>query len=148
MKQIRPNENDLRNQQDQEAVNNRVPLLRDYITGYLVWAAAFFLPGLHHFYLGNTWRGVKYLCTGNEVVAGWVLDLFELHVLIQKSVQEKGHVLGLLYCRCCATNPCCCCLWPCCPKPVVDVARNNGNVYDEDDADLDQPVVTHQPGSP
>jgi hypothetical protein len=130
LKQIRPNTNDLRNQQDQEEVNNRKPLMRDYVTGYLVWAAALFLPGLHHFYLGNTWRGVKYFCTGNEVLAGWILDLFEMHVLIQKSVQEKGHVLGLCYCHCCASNPCCCCFWPCCPKPKR-IQDNNGNRYDD-----------------
>jgi hypothetical protein len=125
----------MRNQQDQEEVNKRVPLMRDYITGYLVWAAAFFLPGLHHFYLGNFWRGMKYLCTGNEVEAGWLLDLFEMHVLIQKSVQEKGHVLGVCYCNSCATNPCCCCCWPLCPKPTVTI-QNNGNIYD-DTNDLD-----------
>ena len=142
LKQIRPNANDLRNQQDQEAINNRTPLFRDYLTGYLVWAAALFLPGLHHFYLGNTWRGVKYLCTGNEVVAGWILDLFELHVLIQKSVQEKGHVLGPCYCSCCSMNPCCCCCWKCCPSPPHHHnANNNGNHYDDADTDLEEGKV-------
>jgi hypothetical protein len=130
----------MRNQQDQEAVNHRVPYPRDYITGYFVWFAALLIPGLHHFYLGNTRRGVKYLLTFNEVYAGWLLDLFELHVLIQKSVQEKGHVLGCCYCKCCLYNPCCCCCRPCCPKPVVTI-DNNGNVYDADDMELDTNMV-------
>jgi TM2 domain-containing membrane protein YozV len=126
----------MKNQQDQEAIDNRIPYPRDYITGYLVWFAALVIPGLHHFYLGNTRRGVKYLCTFNEVYAGWILDLFELHILIQKSVQEKGHVLGLCYCKCCLANPCFCCFWPFCPKPVVSI-ENNGNIYDTAAAEVD-----------
>ncbi len=43
---------------------------------------------------GNTNRGLKYFFTGNEALAGWLLDLFELHVLIQQSVQEHGHTNG------------------------------------------------------
>lgn len=45
-------------------------------------------------------RGYKYLFTGNEVIAGWLLDLFELHVLIQQSVQQYGHTTG-----CCKLCP-------------------------------------------
>lgn len=113
LKQIRPNENDARNQEDQQSIQNRVPLFRDYVMGYTMWALAGFFPGLHHFYLGNFWRGMKYLFTGNEVYAGWVLDLLEMHILIQKSVQEYGNVAGMCYCQCCVTNAtfraCCCC---------------------------------------
>lgn len=116
LKQIRPNDQDIRNLKDQESIDHRVPLFRDYVTGYAVWAISVFFPGLHHFYLGNTWRGVKYLCTGNEVMAGWFLDLFEMHVLIQKSVQEYGHVRHMCCCNCvldncsrCCQTCCCCC---------------------------------------
>ena len=132
LKQIRPNDQDIRNQQDQQLINERIPLPRDYITGYLIWFLALFLPGLHHFYFGNFWRGMKYLCTGNEVLAGWILDLFELHILIQKSVQENGHVLGVCYCKCCATNPCCCCHGNCCPKPVIDIEGDAGMMITSD----------------
>lgn len=107
MKQIRPNENDVLNQVDQQSIQNRVPLFRDYFMGYSMWALALVCPGLHHFYLGNFWRGMKYLGTLNEVFAGWVLDLFEMHILIQKSVQEHGHVRGICYCQCCARSCCC-----------------------------------------
>lgn len=109
LKQIRPNDNDVRNLKDQESFDHRVPTFRDYVTGYAVWACALCLPGLHHFYLGNTMRGVKYLCTGNEVLAGWFLDLFEMHVLIQKSVQEYGHIRNMCICNCCVDSCCCCC---------------------------------------
>jgi TM2 domain-containing membrane protein YozV len=60
-----------------------------------MWGCAAVIPGLHHFYLGNTNRGFKYLFTANEAYAGWLLDLFEMHVLIQASVQEHGHTNGL-----------------------------------------------------
>ncbi|RYG68673.1 hypothetical protein EON64_04655 [archaeon] len=106
LKQIRVNQNDMAKLADQKEMDRRVPLFRDYLNAYLVWACAFFFPGLHHFYLGNFWRGVKYFCTGNEVVAGWLLDLFDMHVLVQKSVQEYGHTKGI--CTCCFCLNCCC----------------------------------------
>jgi ABC-type multidrug transport system ATPase subunit len=98
LKQIRPSNADQQALDDQHRVE-KVPTVRDYTMIYLVWLLAAVIPGLHHFYLGNTWRGVKYLLTFNEVFAGWVLDFFELHVLVQKSVEEYGH----------STGPCCCC---------------------------------------
>ena len=108
LKQIRPNDTDKMADNDQKS--RRVPTYRDYAVGYMVWLLAGVVPGLHHFYLGNTWRGVKYLLTFNEVFAGWFLDFFEMHVLVQKSVEEYGHTTG----------PCCCC--SCCKKaaPRVD----------------------------
>jgi hypothetical protein len=123
LKQIRPNENDVKNQEDQKAISDRVPYFRDYLTGYLVFLLAAFLPGLHHFYLGNFWRGMKYLFTANEVYAGWLLDLLEMHILIQKSVQEYGHVHGVCYCQACETNSfvrCCCCCR--CQQPAASNA--------------------------
>lgn len=114
LKQIRPSNADARNQEDQQAMQSRVPQAKDYITGYCVWLLAGLLPGLHHFYLGNFWRGMKYLFTGNEVVAGWALDLFEMHVLIQQSVQQKGNIPGAFFCNCCYT---CCCCFRCCHPP-------------------------------
>lgn len=114
LKQIRPNERDIERDEEQtERTRARKATFSDYVYGYLAWFLAFFLPGFHHFYLGNFWRGVKYLCTGNEVLAGWILDLFEMHVLIQKSVEEHGHTQG---CRslCPCLYYCCCCCWCCC----------------------------------
>jgi len=130
LKQIRPHANDLKNQEDQESIQNRVPLFRDYVMGYSMWLLAGFIPGLHHFYLGNFWRGMKYLFTGNEVYAGWALDLLDMHILIQKSVQEYGHVAGLCYCQCCVTNACfraCCCCGCCGRRGRAPTATTEGN---------------------
>lgn len=126
LKQIRVNQSDMVKLADQQEMDSRVPNFSDYFNAYLVWAVAGFFPGLHHFYLGNFWRGVKYFCTGNEVVAGWLLDLFDLHVLVQKSVQEFGHTRGLCTCCCCFTcSSCCgCCKCCCCCCPT---SKNEAN---------------------
>ena len=135
-KQIRPTAHDAINQLDQESINARVPLPRDYITAYFIWMLAFFIPGLHHFYLGNFWRGMKYLFTLNEVCAGWVLDLFELHVLVQKSVQEKGHIEACCWCQCCSVFWYVLCFCGCCglcKKSTKNPSSvdNNDNTNDE-----------------
>jgi hypothetical protein len=106
LKQIRVNESDMAKLADQKDMDSRVPEFRDYFNAYLVWGLAFFIPGLHHFYLGNTWRGLKYLFTLNEAYAGWLLDLLDLHVLVQKSVQEHGHTDGVCTCcfKCCRSK--------------------------------------------
>lgn len=89
-------------------VEGRTPRFNDYVTGYVVWALSFFFPGLHHYYLGNFWRGVKYTLSVNELFVGWALDLFEMHVLIQKSVQQYGHQRRPIVCNCCLDHlPCC-----------------------------------------
>ena len=134
LKQIRPNENDLRSQKDEDDINNRRPLPRDYVNGYMMWLLSFFFPGLHQFYLGNFWRGVLYLFTLNLFFAGWILDLFEMHILIQKSVQEYGHAPGVCYCNCCFRNPFCC-FCCCCPKAVVDVDKRGKHISAQDDLD-------------
>lgn len=90
--------------EDQRETEPRVPQCSDYMMAYICWVLAFFIPGLHHFYLGNFWRGVKYLLTINELFVGWVLDVFELHVLVKKSVEEYG---SRPCCYCCCN--CCCC---------------------------------------
>lgn len=102
LKQIRPNESNIH----QDAMKNnahhieiKTPRFTDYFFGYLCWLLAFFLPGLHHFYLGNYWRGLKYLLTINEFFVGWFLDLFELHILIKKSVEIYGNQSC---CGCCS----------------------------------------------
>ena len=96
-----------------------VPNKDDYIYGYIALFIALIIPGFHHFYLGNTSRGFKYLFTWNEVYAGWVLDLLEMRVLIKKSVETYGHTNGVssLFpcCRCC----CCCCCCRNATKPMV-----------------------------
>ena len=103
LKQIRPNSRDLRNQEDQRAIEERVPRCLDYFLGYLMWLGALALPGLHHFYLGNFWRGLAYLVTLNQLYTGWLLDLCEVHVLVQQSVQEYGNT-GLCCCYCSERN--------------------------------------------
>lgn len=128
MKQIRPNQNDVRNLKDQETFDHRVPTFRDYFTGYMFWFFALLIPGLHHFYLGNTWRGVKYLFTLNEVMAGWFLDLFEMHVLIQKSVQEYGHIRHICCTNCMLDNCCYCC---CCASDRNTPQSRFGSVAEE-----------------
>jgi ABC-type multidrug transport system ATPase subunit len=108
LKKIRPNEKDVLS--DPSALmNHKVPLFRDYATGYLMWFLALGFPGLHHFYLGNYGLGLTYLLTGNEIVAGWVLDFFEMHVLVQKSVQEHGNLRRIFCCNCCLDNATCLC---------------------------------------
>eukprot|EP01039_Chlorochromonas_danica_P002043 gene2043-2228_t len=101
LKQIRVNESDMAKLADQENLDKRIPMLQDYAIAYFIWFIALIIPGLHHFYLGNYWRGLKYLLTLNELEAGWLLDLFDMHVLVQKSVQERGHAR----CCCCAAHP-------------------------------------------
>ena len=82
----------------------KVPHRCDYINGYLIWLLAGVIPGLHQFYLGDTWRGLKYFFTLNEFVVGWLLDLFEMHVLVQKRVQQYGNAKG---CCCLSCLSCC-----------------------------------------
>lgn len=112
LKQIRPTAVDAvaphRRDPQQSDVEGRTPRFNDYVTGYVVWALSFFFPGLHHYYLGNFWRGVKYTLSVNEMFVGWALDLFEMHVLIQKSVQQYGHQRRPIVCNCCLDHlPCC-----------------------------------------
>lgn len=99
LKQIRPTNAESTLADQQRIGGPRVPTFQDYFLGYLIWLLAFFLPGLHHFYLGNTARGFKYLFTINEFLVGWVLDLFELHMLIRKSVDEFGNARCCAWCR-------------------------------------------------
>ena len=44
-----------------------------------------------------------------------MLDLLDMHVLIQKSVQEHGNIASCCWCSGCKllTNICCCCLLCC-----------------------------------
>lgn len=106
LKQIRPNENDVTLLAEQHKTESRVPRASDYFNAYLCWLLAFFIPGLHHFYLGNFWRGLKYLLTINEFFVGWLLDIFELHILVKKSVEEYGSqpICSCCRCFCCKAN--------------------------------------------
>jgi len=105
LKQIRPSEKDAVLLEDQRKTEARVPQWADYLMAYLCWLLAFFVPGLHHFYLGNFWRGIKYLFTINELFVGWFLDIFELHVLVKKSVEEYGNRSCCYCCSCCCSSP-------------------------------------------
>jgi TM2 domain-containing membrane protein YozV len=118
LKQIRPNDHDNQNNADLRNTQ-RVPTSYDMWFGYLMWLLALFLPGLHHFYLGNTNRGIKYLLTANEAEVGWFLDLFEMHVLIQASVQEYGHTGGC---------------FKCCPAEEVEGSSSSSAVEDAEKA--------------
>jgi TM2 domain-containing membrane protein YozV len=101
LKQIRPTNAESTLAEQQRIGGVRLPTCLDYFLGYLIWILALFLPGLHHFYLGNTARGFKYLFTINEFLVGWFLDLFELHMLIRKSVDEFGNAKC---CGCCRND--------------------------------------------
>jgi hypothetical protein len=105
---------------EQKATEARVPRWSDYLMAYLIFILAFFVPGLHHFYLGNFWRGIKYLFTINEFFVGWFLDIFELHILVKKSVEEHG---SQPCCYPCRRNICCCC----CPPPKKIEQSNNSD---------------------
>jgi ABC-type sulfate/molybdate transport systems ATPase subunit len=105
LKQIRPNEKDAMLLAEQKETESRIPQFSDYAMAYTCWLLAFFIPGLHHFYLGNFWRGIKYLFTLNELFVGWALDIFELHILVKKSVEEHG---SRTCCYCCKSCCCCC----------------------------------------
>ncbi len=94
------------------------PSFLDYFLGFISFFFALLIPGLHHFVLGNTARGCLYLFTFNELYMGWFLDLFEIHLLVKKSVQEYGHLNCWLCscffnmftcCRCCMCRRMCCC---------------------------------------
>ena len=113
LKQIRPKESDMALMAKQKSADSRVPLRREYISAYLCWFFAFFIPGLHHFYFKNYKRGFLYLFTLNEFFFGWFLDLFELHILLQKSVIEHGNSAC-----CCGHCECCCACCVCCHLPV------------------------------
>ena len=93
------------------------PSILDYFLGFLSFVFALMIPGLHHFVLGNTGRGLLYLFTFNELYLGWFLDMFEIHLLIKKSVQEYGHLHCWFcscmfnvatFCRCCICRKLCC----------------------------------------
>lgn len=45
--------------------------------------------GLHHFYLGNTLKGIVYLFTVGLFSIGWIIDAFKLLFLIIKDNSEK-----------------------------------------------------------
>lgn len=42
---------------------------------YVLWFPGGLL-GFHHFYLGNTWIGILYLCTLGIIGIGWIVDAF------------------------------------------------------------------------
>ena len=129
LKQIRPNDSDEVNAEDR--VTFLKPHIGDYIVGYLALILAVILPGFHQIVLRNYWRGAKYFFSWNEVMCGWILDVFEMHVLIQRSVQEFGHLNLCQLCVCCCGSLCgfccrfcrqcwfylCCCCC-CCTPPA------------------------------
>ena len=103
LKQIRPSGDDEVKITTITSNVGKEPRTLDYINGYMVWLLALFIPGLHQFYLGDTARGFKYFFTVNEVFVGWMLDLFEMHVLIQKRVETYGNAKSFCCFACCDT---------------------------------------------
>ena len=101
LKQIRPSGQEETGKASGSSSSNaiKVPHRCDYINGYLIWMLAGVIPGLHQFYLGDTWRGLKYFFTLNEFVVGWLLDLFDACVDSEASAavwQCQGLLLALL----------------------------------------------------
>jgi ABC-type multidrug transport system ATPase subunit len=116
LKKIRPNQEALEDEEEAAAKALR-PTYLDYFFGILSLFFALLVPGFHRCFLGDCWNGCFYFWTCNELFAGWLLDLCEIHILVQHAVQQFGH----LTCRCC-TWPfrccywawyylCCCCCW-------------------------------------
>lgn len=54
---------------------------------YLHILSNLFLLGFHHFYLGNKWIGILYLCTFGIFGIGWIIDAFLMpkHVKLANS---------------------------------------------------------------
>ena len=134
LKQIRGSGND--EEKHVDATNTRQPKFSDYVWGYAFLLLAVLIPGLHHFALGNTYRGFKYFFTLNEVMVGWFLDFFDMPLLVQRSVEEYGHIGEVCFCArlcsCCSRGCgfccsgcthfwrflCCCCCICCRPKKI------------------------------
>jgi hypothetical protein len=68
-----------------------VPNADDMYFGYLAWGCGFVIPGFHHFYFGDTSKGVMYFFSLNMFYVGWVMDGCEMHTIVQQSVQKHGH---------------------------------------------------------
>ena len=92
---------------DENQLAPRVPTFQDYLFYLLAWAPSALLPGLHQCTLGNRWEGLTYLFTANWCYVGWVLDLFDTRVLVQRAVEEHGHVE--CFCSLLCSSLCCCC---------------------------------------
>ncbi len=113
LKKIRPNDTDHEYIDEDDKLSKVAdPTVGDYVLGYLSFFFALLIPGLHHFVLGNTGRGFKYLFSFNEVYIGWFLDFFEINILIAKSVHENGH-LNCWLCSCLFSIFTCCKCWFC-----------------------------------
>jgi len=124
LKEIRPHENEVVS--NENVIEFTQPHIGDYIIAYMALLLAAFplFSGAHHFVLRNNWRGAKYFFTWNEIMCGWLLDIFDMRVLVQRSVQEHGHV-DIFKCFLCGWGFCCtsscyacfyylCCCWSCC----------------------------------
>ncbi|XP_054750655.2 uncharacterized protein LOC129256491 [Lytechinus pictus] len=47
------------------------------------------LFGFHHFYLGNTRRGILFLCTFGVFGLGWLADLFQMPLIVSEANKER-----------------------------------------------------------
>ncbi len=89
-------------EEDESSIVKVQPTRNDYIIAYLSLFFAFFVPGLHRFVLGETYSGIFYLFTLNELLLGWLVDFFRLPWILERSVTKFGH---LTCCACCAAKP-------------------------------------------
>ena len=139
LKQIRPNDSD--KLESESSIVYTVPHAADYIIAYLALIFAIIVPGTHHFVLRNNWRGLLYFLTFNEAYCGWFLDIFEMRVLVQRSVQEFGHinifnccVCTCWYYMCCCWFCCCFCFKSMCPLPSRPESNADGKLLEEPNA--------------
>jgi TM2 domain-containing membrane protein YozV len=52
---------------------------------YLFWALAFFIPGMHRFYLGKIGTGIVHFFTRGLFFIGWILDFFKLPQMVREA---------------------------------------------------------------
>ncbi len=130
LKKIRPDEADNVFVDEENSLSKVAdPTVGDYALGYLSFFFAILIPGLHHFVLGNTCRGYKYLFSLNEVYIGWFLDFFEINILIKKSVHENGH-LNCWLCSCMFSLMTCFRCW-CCTRLCCSAKEKKSDVIRE-----------------
>ncbi|RDD45937.1 TM2 domain-containing protein [Trichoplax sp. H2] len=54
---------------------------------YLTWVLG--ILGAHHFYLGDTFFGIAYLCTFGMGGVGWLVDFFRMPILVKRANDEN-----------------------------------------------------------
>jgi ABC-type multidrug transport system ATPase subunit len=91
LKQIRAQDYTGKNIEGETEDLSGEPTEEDMRAGYAVWGVGLIVPGLHHFYLGNRFKGCVYFVTMNLFYMGWFIDGLFLKSLIRESIQKHGH---------------------------------------------------------